>query len=65
MLSSLKSLAIRVKVVALQYENPPSLFTMLKSAGHFILLWQVTQRPTHRQVNWWHCCNRVVSMLRM
>ena len=50
MLSSLKSLVIRVKVVALQYETPPSLFTMLRSAGHFILLWQVTQRPTHRQV---------------
>ena len=30
------------------HENPPSLFTMLKSAGRFIFLWHIIQRPTHR-----------------
>ena len=33
------------------HENPPSLFTMLKSAGHFIFLWHIIQRPTHRPPN--------------
>jgi len=30
------------------HENPPSLFTMLKSAGRFIFLWHIIQKPTHR-----------------
>ena len=33
------------------HENPPSLFTMLKSAGRFIFLWHIIQRPTHRPPN--------------
>ena len=30
------------------HENPPSLFTMLKSAGRVIFIWHIIQRPTHR-----------------
>ena len=33
------------------HENPPSLFTMLKSAGRFFFLWHIIQRPTHRPPN--------------
>ena len=28
----------------MHHENPPSLFTMLKSAGRFVLLWHIIQR---------------------
>jgi len=47
----------QIKGVPLRHENPPSLFTMLKSAGRFVLLWHIIQRHTHHQLNWWHCFN--------
>ena len=53
------------KTVILQHENPPSLFTMLKSAGRFILLWHDTQKHIHHQHNWYRCCNPVDFSLRM
>ena len=55
----------QIKAVPLRHENPPSLFTMLKSAGRFVLLWHVIQRHTHHQLSWWHCFNLVDSILRM
>ena len=55
----------KIKAVPLSHENPPSLFTMLKSAGRFVLLWHIIQRHTHHQLSWWHCCNLVDSTLRM
>ena len=44
-----------IKAVSLYYENPPSLFTMLKSAGRFVLLWHIIPRHTHHQLDWCHC----------
>jgi hypothetical protein len=40
----------KIKAVPLRHENPPSLFTMLKSAGRFVLLWHIIQRHTHHQL---------------
>jgi hypothetical protein len=36
--------------IPLYHENPPSLFTMLKSVGRF-LLWQGIQKHIHHQLN--------------
>ena len=55
----------QIKAVPLQHENPPSLFTMLKSAGRFILLWHDIPKHIHHQHNWYRCCNHVASMSRM
>ena len=55
----------QIKAVPLHYENLPSLFTMLKLAGRFVLLWHIIQRHTHHQLSWWHCFNIVDSTLRM
>ncbi len=40
------------KAVNLHHENPPSLFTMLKSAGRFIFLWHDIQKHIRHQHNW-------------
>jgi len=42
----------KIKAVPLCHENPPSLFTMLKSAGRFVLLCHIIQRHTHHQLSW-------------
>ena len=42
----------QINAVPLHHENPPSLFTMLKSAGRFVLLWHIIQRHTHHQLSW-------------
>ena len=62
---SKKVWSILWKALSLQHENPPSLFTMLKSAGRFVFLWHVTPKPIHRLLSWRHYYSRAVSMLRM
>ena len=41
--SKIKFWLFQIKAVSLHHENPPSLFTMLKSAGRFVLLWHIIQ----------------------
>ena len=53
------------KVLPLQHENPPSLSTMLKSAGRFIILWLDIQNHIRHQPNWYRCCYLVDFSLRM